>query len=255
MAFLSAYYSQKGPQKPANQDGLLIKTARTKLGEIGLFVVCDGMGGLDKGELASATVIRGLSSWFSKQLPQQLEYGVESDQIWASLEQQVHRLNEKIVNYGENNHVQLGTTLTALLVIDQHYYLAQVGDSRAYQLNDAVKQLTEDQSLVAREVARGSLTKEEAQNHPKRHVLLQCIGVQSTIKLAVSHAKCQVNDTFLLCTDGFYHQLTEAELQLYLIDQTIATRESGNEAVKQLAKRIVKRGEVDDLSAIFVRKS
>ncbi|WP_017471219.1 PP2C family protein-serine/threonine phosphatase [Amphibacillus jilinensis] len=252
MPFLSAYYIEKGREKPTNQDGLLIKTAKTNRGEIGLFVVCDGMGGLEKGELASATVIRGLSSWFSEQLPQLLEYNANPDRIWESFAQKIHLLNDKIVQYGETHHVQLGTTLTALLFIDTQCYVAQVGDSRAYLLDGRVDQLTADQTLVAREVARGSLSPDQAQTHPKRHVLLQCIGVQAQIELAMNQTDGQA---FLLCTDGFYHHLTDQELQLYLVDQELATREMGEQALGQLADRVVRRGESDDLSAIYIKKS
>ena len=69
MAFLTAYHTDVGIKKKTNQDALLLKTAQTAKGEVGLFVVCDGMGGLSHGELASATVIRGMAEWFDAEMP------------------------------------------------------------------------------------------------------------------------------------------------------------------------------------------
>ena len=253
MDFILAYHSEKGIKKPANQDGLLIKTANSSKGKIGLFVVCDGMGGLKKGELASTTVIRGLSDWFTDQLPEHIRYGAASDEIWLSFERKVKQLNSRIADYGESHQIQLGTTLTALLVLEDHYYIAQVGDSRLYHTLDDVTQMTEDQTLVAREVSRGVLTAEEARNHPKRHVLLQCIGVHSEIELIKTKGKLNQNDAFLLCTDGFYQLITIEELQLYFVEQTIESPELGTQALQQLAKRATQRGETDDISALYVK--
>lgn len=253
MDLISAYHSEKGKNRPTNQDGLLIKTASSLKGKIGLFVVCDGMGGLNKGELASATVIRGLSNWFANQLPNHIQHQRSSDDIWLSFEKRVQELNRDIVQYGDSKNIQLGTTLTALFLFESSFYIAQVGDSRAYHFSNGVEQVTEDQSLVAREVTRGVLTSEEARTHPKRHVLLQCIGVQDEIELVVKKGPLKTNDGFLLCTDGFYQQITNEELRLYFVDQTIHSRELGAESLRQLAKRTVQRGETDDLSAIYLK--
>ena len=252
MNFITAYHSEKGINKPTNQDGLLIKTANTSRGKVGLFVVCDGMGGLRKGELASATVIRGLSDWFTNQLPNHIQYEAASDDIWVSFETKVNQLNAKIAEYGELNNIQLGTTLTAMLVLDDDYYIAQVGDSRLYRILDNVVQVTEDQSLVAREVSRGVLTAEEARNHPKRHVLLQCIGVRPDVELVKSKGHLDKNDSFLLCTDGFYQKITEEELQLYFVEQKMTSRECGINALQQLTNRAIQRGETDDISALYI---
>lgn len=116
MAFQIAYHTDAGIRKKTNQDGLLIKTAKTPEGMVGLFVVCDGMGGLSHGELASATVIRGLSDWFDRDLPEILQSESLDRTIEVGLEAHIHSLNEKILQYGETARIKLGTTVTALLI-------------------------------------------------------------------------------------------------------------------------------------------
>ncbi|WP_117168167.1 PP2C family protein-serine/threonine phosphatase [Paraliobacillus sediminis] len=255
MDFITGYYSSIGQNKQANQDALLIKTADTSKGKVGIFIVCDGMGGLTQGELASATVVRGMSDWFSLTLPVLLQSDDYSSSIQQSLDARINLLNEKIIAYGQDNQVQLGTTITAFLVIDTHYYIVQIGDSRAYVITDSPQQLTEDQSLVAREVARGNIPKEEAQNHPKRHVLLQCIGVNNTIDVVISTGTLTQGMSFLLCTDGFYHKLKEEEFVAKLSDPTIQTKETGEAILKSLVDLVKQRGEVDDISALYIKVS
>lgn len=95
------------------------------------------------------------------------------------LEQQKNRIKE----YGENKDIKLGTTLSLLLVINNVYYIYNIGDSRTYIINESVNEITKDQSYVQREVDLGRLTTEQARCHPKRNILLQCIGVSENIEI------------------------------------------------------------------------
>lgn len=234
MAFVVAHHTDIGIKKKTNQDALLIKTAQTPHGEVGLFVICDGMGGLSYGELASATVVRGLSDWFDGDLPKLLEeIATSQNQPWPpmqtntnyrpddtyipiarSLETCIHELNEKILAYGNSKNAKMGTTVTALLIIYQQYFIAQIGDSRAYRFNNnnQLIQLTKDQTLVAREVARGNITPEQAKHHPQRNVLFQCVGAQNNIEVDMTRGWLEPNEFFILCTDGLYRRITEEEM-------------------------------------------
>ncbi|MCM3567296.1 PP2C family serine/threonine-protein phosphatase [Neobacillus mesonae] len=300
MAFLTAYHTDVGTKKKTNQDGLLLKTAATPFGQVGLFVVCDGMGGLSHGELASAAVIRGLSHWFDNNLPEllrdQLEKQTETGSlsglaavIQTEVEAAIKLLNEKILQYGERTNVKLGTTVTALFILNDTYIIAHIGDSRAYCLGQreaqdsseetqllqqiqpeaaeqpletpavltaekpkfAITQLTTDQTLVAREVARGNMTLEQAERDPRRNVLLQCVGATNEIEIEFHCGEILENSVFVLCSDGFYHQISDDELEVHFSKKDLDLKET----IVELVELVKSRGEVDNISVMAVRIS
>ena len=252
MKFITGFCSETGTTKKVNQDSLCIKQARTAEGEIVLAVICDGMGGLSKGELASATVIRGFAEWFAQELPllvrqHRLE---EVPKQWIRL---IREQNQKLWEYGRANGVELGTTLTAMLILEQgKYFIAQVGDTRAYELNDRITQLTEDQSYVAREVKRGNMTPEQARIDSRRNVLLQCIGASAEVDPEIVQGNVAIGNTYLLCSDGFRHELTEAEM----LSEVKGGDISDSTAITHLLTKLVhlneERGEKDNISAVLI---
>ncbi|MDL4838922.1 PP2C family protein-serine/threonine phosphatase [Aquibacillus rhizosphaerae] len=253
MDFITTYHTSTGVNKNTNQDALMIKTANTKKGKIGLFVVCDGMGGLAQGELASATVIRGMSDWFEQDLPEIMDADEVEDELERKLEDHVRFLNQKIISYGKEAQAKLGTTITALLLLELEYYVVQIGDSRAYAIGDNIQQITKDQSLVAREVARGTITVEQARHHPKRHVLLQCIGAVDTIDVVITKGQVKRGTSFLLCTDGFYHEVTEEEIIRIIKPDVYSNNRLMKEHVTQLVDLAKQRDELDDISVILTK--
>lgn len=218
MRFEAAGWTDVGRVKETNQDSFVIKIANTNMGDMAMVAVADGMGGLMKGELASATAVRSLSVWFDEKLPLSLEATAGSvggferfvEGQWEGLAQD---LNLRIMRYGMKERMNLGTTLTAMLVLGGRYSIVHVGDSRVYEITDeAVCQLTEDQTFVKREMDAGRMTPEEALVHPQRNVLLQCLGSSKEVKPEVTSGNLRRDATYLLCSDGFRHVLTEKEL-------------------------------------------
>ncbi|MGM0838641.1 MAG: PP2C family protein-serine/threonine phosphatase [Bacillota bacterium] len=255
MAFLTAYHTDKGIKKQTNQDALLLKSARTPKGQVGLFIICDGMGGLTQGELASATVVEHMSKWFDHVLPGLLEQDAPDTELTARLELAIGEINQKILTYGEGSNVQLGTTLTALLVVySRSYILVQIGDSRAYMLDgDTLTQLTKDQTLVQREFERGNITEDQARVDPRRNVLLQCVGATKELKPVISTGKVESGSGFLLCSDGFYHEMTDGELVASLQPEVITSEDALQNTVKDLVEKVKARKEKDNISVIFTQ--
>lgn len=219
MLFEGAGYSNVGRTRESNQDSYLIKVASTPVGDVALVAVADGMGGLECGELASAAVINMLSDWFDNKLPVALEAmessvgGFENfvDGQWGGL---VQDMNMALIRYGMAEHMNLGTTLTAMLAIGGRYSIVHVGDTRAYELTEsATNQLTVDQTFVRREVEAGRITPEEALTHPRRNVLLQCLGSTKEVVPDLIHGNLDRDAIYLLCSDGFRHVLTDTELR------------------------------------------
>lgn len=253
MEFLTAYHTDIGIRKKTNQDALLIKTAQTSKGKAGLFVICDGMGGLSQGELASSTVIRGLSQWFEKELPKIILSSNFKNSIKARLDEHIRLLNNKIVSYGEGANLRLGTTLTALLVVADKYYIFHVGDSRAYKIDNKLVKITDDHSLVAREVSLGHITEEEARVHPRRNVLLQCVGATRAISTSFYTGEIQQNSVFMLCCDGFYHELSNEELYKYLHPSNFKNEEEMRVRGKELVELVKHRKETDNITVLLVK--
>src|SRR5690625_311145 len=254
MTFLTAHHTDVGIVKDTNQDALLIRTATSSSGEIGFFVVCDGMGGLSSGEIASSTVIQMMNTWFDNELPNLLRQAEQLDELLiASLNDKIHEANQRILSYGSAKGIQLGTTITALLIIDEKYYTFQIGDSRAYIVGDALTQLTVDQTFIAREIAHGNLTKEEAKNHPNRSVLLQCVGASPEIEVVVSSGFVQSNLMFLLCTDGFYHEISEGEIIEQMHPSILSSEQQMESTIINLIELVKRRHEVDNISAVLVK--
>lgn len=252
MNYLLACHTDIGIRKKTNQDSLLAEQALVDGKQIVLAVVCDGMGGLEKGELASAEVVRAFSKWFKEEFPILLkENGLELQihKSWKRLLQDVH---QKIYNYGRRNGLQLGTTVTAMLLMREDYYIVHVGDSRAYEITNQVMQLTKDQTLVAQEVERGNLTLEQAKVDRRRSVLLQCIGASDIVEPVYYKGKVQPDAVYLLCSDGFRHELSDFEIMQafspeVLIDEAVMEK---NEIL--ITETVKSRGERDNISVILV---
>ena len=253
MSFQIAYHTDAGIKKKTNQDALLLKTAKTPKGRIGLFIVCDGMGGLTQGELASATVIRGMSDWSETELPKIIQS--DNEQIETQIQQQladcVKVLNRKILDYGEAANINLGTTITALLIVQSNYFLVHVGDSRAYLIHDCLFQLTKDQTLVAREMERGNITEEQAKVDPRRNVLLQCVGASPELDPIISSGEVKEGDLFMLCTDGFYHEISEDEMFSSLKPGLFSNETQMKETVVGLVELVKKRKETDNITVLI----
>lgn len=253
MNFRTAVYTDVGIRKKTNQDSALIETADTDEGRVSLAVVCDGMGGLAMGEVASAVLIRAFSDWFEKRFPFLLHEGFQAGRIQEEWEKLVFSVNEKIMDFGDTRHVRLGTTLVALLIARDYFYIMNVGDSRVYQIRNTLIQLTRDQSFIQREMDAGRMTYEEAMVHPQRNVLLQCVGASTVILPEFLSGPCSQDSMFLICSDGFRHVLTTDELYDHLNPDFLHTEEEMEWQLRILTELNKERQEVDNITAVLVR--
>lgn len=253
MKFLTAVHTDVGIRKKTNQDSALVMQAECEIGNILLTVICDGMGGLSKGEVASASVINAFVEWFENTLPQILTEGVSENAVFQSWENTVVQMNEKIADYGERSGISLGTTVVALLIVGEDYYIMNIGDSRAYCIRDAVYQMTKDQTYVQREMDEGRMTYEEALKSPQRNVLLQCVGASGYIEPDYYSGKVVSKQVYMLCSDGFRHLITEEELYEYLNPHVLVDEESMKERAKYLTDLNKYRREMDNITVILVK--
>lgn len=251
MHFIATADTDIGNTKSTNQDSVLIEHASTPSGEVLMTVICDGMGGLSKGELASATVIRTFKAWFDKVLPYEL---VEPNlQVignkWSLL---LKELNVIIMSFGNANGGNMGTTFTGMLFWGDSYLIAHVGDSRAYYIGNDLRQLTEDQTYVHREVMRGTMTLEQAKVDPKRNMLLQCIGASRNVEPALYYGKT-LPGAYMLCSDGFRHEITSKEIYESLNPVNLVNKNAMHSNCKYLIDLNKTRRERDNISVILVK--
>lgn len=254
MDYIAAYHTDVGIRKETNQDSLAIKIVNTKDGMVAFCIVCDGMGGLAKGEVASKEVILAFSDWFDNTLMDDIEAGsFAEDKLIDQWNNIIQNQNKRLGAYGEENHLQLGTTVSAILFHKEQYYIVHVGDSRVYELTRSVKQLTSDQTFIAREIAAGRMTEEQGKTDPRRSVLLQCVGASPVVEPEFVKGDTKRDAVYMLCSDGFRHVISEDEI-MEKIGPAVATDEEkmsyGGIFLTELVKN---RGERDNITVAMVR--
>lgn len=250
-----AFHTDVGIKKKTNQDSLLIKEADTSAGKILLMTICDGMGGLDKGEVASASVIQAFNQWFERGLPTILTADNRMEatkQQWNAI---IERMNNEITNYGVSKGIQLGTTVTALLILeDGSYLIGHVGDTRVYRITDSkVDILTQDQTFVAREIREGRMTPEQAKIDPRRNTLLQCVGASPRVEVDYQEGKAQKDEIYMLCCDGFRHVLTNEEIQMNLSPKVCVNADIAKNQLVYLIETNKQRREEDNITALLAK--
>ena len=252
MYYLSEICWDSGLRKGVNQDAAMVRRAKTAKGEVLLAVVCDGMGGLKKGEQASSTVIHGMARWFEQVLPALIYHNYTEPAVRNHLRTVVTELNQQLWRYGRERGICLGTTMTALLLLGHTYSICNVGDSRIYCLDTELRRLTKDQSLLQRELDMGTITQEEAACCSQRNVLLQCIGASSVVEPDFYFGTCKEDSVFLLCSDGFWHLLRQGELEQVLRWNPPADRADWKKKLSHLVDRVKARGEEDNITAVLI---
>jgi serine/threonine protein phosphatase PrpC len=254
MNFIISAMTDVGTMKSTNQDGLSAKVIRTMHGEMVFAIICDGVGGLSNGEVASASVIRAFHEWVYHELPALSQNPIIEDSIikdqWMKL---VVQQSEKIRMHGLQRGIQLGTTAVVMLLTQNRYYIMNVGDSRAYQITSGLKQITNDHTFVAREIALGRMTEEEALKDDRRHALLQCIGVSETIYPDMFFGDIPKDGVFMLCSDGFRNEISKEELFARLQPSALLNENLMNECSKEIIELVKMRQETDNISVVLVR--
>ena len=176
-------------------------------------------------------MVARFTDWFAQSLPILLSQRTMDFALlrkeWTHL---LNRLNADIGNYGLDHNISLGTTVVAALCIGNKLYVVNIGDSRLYKIQNNVSRLTQDQSLVAREISAGKLAPDQEEKDTRRNVLLQCVGASHVLQPEFLEYTLESNMVYLLCTDGFRHEIQEEEL-LGLLSPRVVRSERGMQDV------------------------
>lgn len=242
-----------GKLRDHNEDALFTLTTNlvsdtTQL-PFGLYIIADGMGGHQHGEVASGVSVRAMANYVVRKLYMQL-FGLSSDPTDESLQEimqsgalEAHRSILKDAQGG-------GTTLTAVLLLGNQMTITHVGDSRAYLIHSDGKMqvITHDHSLVKRLEELGHITSEEAASHPQRNVLYRALGQGEPIEPDISTIQIPKSGYLLICSDGLWGVVPEGE-----IFNIIATSSDPQQACQLLIEAANTAGGPDNISVIVVR--
>jgi serine/threonine protein phosphatase PrpC len=230
--------TDKGVVRDHNEDAFSILSFEDK----SLFIVADGMGGHDAGEVASRLATETVYAAVR-------EEGSRDGDPLELVERAVKRAN-KVVRYeGMLRGSDMGTTICVALVAGETAYIANVGDSRVYWMeNGGIDQITKDHSLVAKLVEAGKLTKEEARVHPKSNLLYRTIGSSEEIIVDTFRIPVKKKGTLLLCSDGLWGEVTDDEIH------RVCSAESDVQAIGvKLAEMANENGGKDNITAVVVK--
>lgn len=214
----------------------------------GLYIVADGMGGHEGGEIASNITVQAIREQFLNNPP-----STDSTTFEDWLKEATNIANEAVITEQgdrQQRSEKMGSTLVMALVFGNQAYIANVGDSRAYLLNDTIRKITADHSLVERLVELGQITAEEARNHPQRNVIYSTMGDREKMHVDVYRENLQSGDRLLLCSDGLSGMVEDEDL--LQISQTYNDPEDVCRAMIEAAKE---GGGKDNITAIIIQMS
>ncbi|MCR5330126.1 MAG: serine/threonine-protein phosphatase [Lachnospiraceae bacterium] len=238
MKLFGACATDVGCRRKVNQDSIIFLSDNINGRIISVVAVCDGVGGLESGEIASAIVIRGVRKWFDGVMEWLDESLFEPELLFSHLKDAAEAWNEEVFDYKVVNSVEMGTTMSILLIADTSYYVLQVGDSRVYSyFGNELRQLTVDASVTR---IKGEVTKQYLSNY---------MGMKAELDFTEAYGNIEPEMLFVVCSDGFYHNLLPEDLDF---KQGVRKNEKKLEAkCTELIGEMIKRGETDNISVAF----
>lgn len=230
-----------GLMRTINQDSIFVSTQ--PIGKLpNLFIVADGMGGHKAGDVASREAIERF-----------VKYACTTHMSDPAniLDAGIISVNKDIFDMANSNreYSGMGTTFVAASLVENHVYIANVGDSRLYLIGRDIRQITRDHSLVEDMVRMGVLEREEARTHYKKNVITKAIGVadDKTFTPDIFEIEVENGDKLLLCSDGLTNMVED-----YDIKKIVKDNDSIEDAVRELIKQANENGGKDNISAILI---
>lgn len=225
--------SHAGCVRALNEDNYLVEP------ESGLWLVADGMGGHEGGEIASASIVEHLAT---------MGIASSAPDLRARFEDRLARAHADIRQLSEERGATIGSTVAALLAIDGRFACMWSGDSRVYLVRDRViSQMSRDHTEVQELLDRGVITAAEARSWPRRNVITRAVGVDDDIVVDITQGDLQPGDTFVLGTDGLTAHASDEEIL-----QAVAAS-SPQQACEDLLETVLSRGGTDNVTIIVVR--
>lgn len=239
MKYAVGGFSDKGKYREINQDRFFCHATEVSSKPFIIAAVCDGVGGSEHGEKAAEIVIEQLETWFEgvlKWIDSNLFF---ADNLFSALLDCVDACNEAVMRFIDEYHINTATTMSVLMVVDEEYLVAHVGDSRIYSIKGNVNVLTEDQITI---VSGEEGTKQYLKNY---------IGKSYDLEIYTKRGRISPKDVFIVSSDGFYHKFEENDSKK--IYKEIEKSKNISELAGKWVTIMEERGERDNVSLVIVR--
>ncbi len=253
MNYYISHSADAGIRKKINQDCGFVEKAISKAGKLVFAVLCDGMGGFSRGEEASRTIVDAFSRWFYENMPKYTDEEITRQLITEQWTSVIRSVNSSILSEATKSGEKMGSTVTALLLLHDRYFLLNIGDTRAYRIGESnMTQLTTDHTLVEEQIRLGKLTRQQAEVSPVRNVLTKCVGAVENAVPDFFFGETACGEAYVLCTDGFRHVLSPEEIKEALYTNTLSDISCLASEERRLIELNMQRGEKDNISVITI---
>lgn len=230
--YQSSSKTHVGYVRSLNEDAFLDKTDHA------LWVVADGMGGHEAGDIASRLVVDCLDK---------IEHNADSNALYEAIKEGIYAANNELLEMGQSNNRINGTTVVAMFLHEGTCHYIWAGDSRLYLLRDkSLKQLTKDHSQAEIYVDLGMMTRDEASQHISSNLLTRAIGTDEDLELDSGSCELQIGDRFLLSSDGLDKHVLHAEIEQILTDH------DRDNATDELIEKALENGGTDNITVSII---
>jgi protein phosphatase len=213
-----------------------------------VYVVADGVGGNNSGEVASRTAVEEIAQYVNSE---DIEGCQSNEEIFEFFQDAIERANYQIYKLGMENDANRGmaTTLVVTYIKDGTAYISNVGDSRVYLFRDGLlRQITRDHTYVNELIDQGVITQDEAKSHSQKNVITKALGADAYIDPDYYMAELKKDDILVLCSDGLYGEVKEAKLI-----ELLASGQSMNETCTAMVNEAIRCGGRDNITVICLR--
>jgi len=214
-----------GQKRKMNQDYVFVSDS--PVGNLpNLFVVADGMGGHNAGDFASSHAVQALV----REISEDADYNPVK-----VIRHAIETANTELISQAQKdeNLSGMGTTMVVSTIVGHYAYVANVGDSRLYVIQEKIHQITKDHSLVQEMVRMGELKAEEARNHPDKNIITRALGAEKTVDIDFFDLKLEPGSTILMCSDGLSNMVKDEKLEEIILEPEKELREKGEELLRQ----------------------
>lgn len=256
----SAGKSDIGLVRKTNEDEFLclrlneLLNIESSEADLYLCIVADGMGGRNAGEIASSMAVHDVVEFIKeKHINVLLDKDMSEEKIFDLIREAICYSNDSIYKKSLLNSelVGMGTTLSMILVKDNTLFYGHVGDSRIYIIKkNQITKLTEDHSLVAELVKKGTIKPEEAVRHPQKNIITRALGTEYNIEADLGKYEMQEGDYILLCSDGLSNLILDSEIM-----EIVISAEDVDQACDNLINRAKENGGFDNITVVVIHNS
>lgn len=233
MLFYGSCATDIGTSRKNNQDAILYKKISQKGNDFALGVICDGIGGLEHGEAASQCVIDSALKWFDDMASWIDIEMMNADILFSHFKDAAEDWNRLVRDMIVSKKINMGTTMSAILLIRDRYFIVHVGDSRIYRYNKRLELMTTDESMA------------KLRNGKMKLLLINYMGKEDVLSFYSAEGKISRGDIFLYGSDGFYHMFSDGDMGDICADIGIAGMDK---ICASVIGKMMRRGESDNIS-------